>query len=114
MPTETPRPYGAMRRIAMAACFLALASGPLPAREHNVKPARGLVPDAPAAIAIAVAVWTPIYGASKIASEKPYVARLEHGQWTVRGSLPEGWLGGVAIAVISQSDGRVLRVSHGR
>lgn len=82
------------------------------AQEHNVRPPRGLVSDA--RTDIAVAVWTPIYGEKTIAFEKPYVATLEHGQWTVRGSLPEGWLGGVAIAVISKSDGRVLRVSHGK
>lgn len=92
----------------------ALVCGVSSAQEHNVRPPRGLVPDARTAIAIAVAIWTPIYGEKVIAAEKPYVATLEHGQWTVRGSLPEGWMGGVAIAVISKSDGRVLRVSHGK
>jgi hypothetical protein len=92
---------------------LAFLASPLFAQEHNYRPVEGLVPDAKTAITIAVAVWTPIYGDKQIASEKPYVATLAGGKWTVTGSLPEGWLGGTAIAVISKSDGQVLRVSHG-
>ena len=72
------------------------------------------MPDGKTAIAIAVAVWTPIYGEKTIASEKPYTAKLADGKWTVTGSLPKGYVGGVAIAVISKSNGRVLRVSHGK
>lgn len=95
----------------LIACVLI---SPLEAQEHNVRPPNGLVPDAKTAIAIAVAVWTPIYGEKLIASEKPYVATLAGGKWTVTGSLSKGWVGGVAIAVIARSDGQVLRVSHGK
>lgn len=87
----------------------ALAQGP-----HNYKPPQGYVPNAATAIRIAVAVWDPIYGHKQIASEKPYVAALKSGVWTVRGTLPHGWdVGGVAIAEISKQDGTILRVSHG-
>ena len=82
--------------------------------EHNVKPKEGYVPDAKTAIAVAVAVWAPIYGEERIAGEKPYQARLTNGVWVVEGSLPEGWLGGVAVAEIARDDGRILRVSHGK
>ena len=87
---------------------------PLHAQQHNVRPKQGLVPDSKTAISIAVAVWTPIYGEKQIAGQKPYSAVLSDGKWTVTGSLPKGWVGGVAIAVISRDDGRVLRVSHGK
>lgn len=97
--------------IAFGLAFLAL---PLSAQGHNVRPSQGLVPDARTAISIAVAVWTPIYGEKQIASERPYRATLADGKWTVTGSLPKGWVGGTAVAVISKSDGRVLRVSHGK
>jgi hypothetical protein len=73
----------------------------------------GIVPNAQTAIRIAVAVWEPIYGAAPIAAQKPYRARLEKGVWIVEGTLHSD-LGGVAVAEISKSDGRVLRVSHGR
>nr|WP_229426294.1 NTF2 fold immunity protein [Pseudoduganella violacea] len=71
-----------------------------------------MVPDAATAISIAVAVWNPIYGEKQIASEKPYNAILKGGLWTVTGSVPGGWVGGVATAVISKQDGRIIKVYH--
>jgi hypothetical protein len=82
--------------------------------ENNYKPKDGYVPNAETAIAIAVAVWNPIYGKDQIAKEKPYKAHLSKGIWTVEGSLPEGADGGVAEADISKDDGRILRVVHGK
>lgn len=83
--------------------------------QHNVRPEDGYVPNAETAISIAIAVWTPIYGAENIARQKPYRASLgADGIWVVEGSLPEGWLGGVALAEIAKADGRILRVSHGK
>jgi hypothetical protein len=76
------------------------------------QPKDGFVPDAQTAIKIAVAVWEPIYGAEKIAGEKPYRARLANGIWTVEGSLPARQVGGAAIAEIAKDDGRILRVIH--
>ena len=90
-------------------CFAASAWEKL-----SYKPKEGFVPDERTAIAIAVAVWTPIYGEKQIAGEKPYVATLKDGIWTVEGSLPKGWTGGVAIAEIAQSDGRIIAVVHGK
>jgi hypothetical protein len=80
----------------------------------NYKPKDGYVPDEQTAISIAVAVWTPIYGKDKIENEKPFKAQLKNGVWTVRGSLPENFDGGVAEADISKDDGRILRVIHGK
>jgi hypothetical protein len=34
--------------------------------------------------------------------------------WTVEGSLPDGWDGGVAIVEIAKRDGEILSVTHGR
>jgi hypothetical protein len=83
--------------------------------KHNVVPKDGYVPNAETPIRIAVAVWTPIYGADNIARQKPYHATLRaDGAWVVEGSLPKGWLGGVALAEVSKLDGHILRVSHGR
>jgi len=81
--------------------------------KHSYKPKDGFVPNEDTAIRIAEAVWLPIYG-EEIYGEKPFKAVLEEGVWIVTGSLPEGHLGGVAIAEISKEDGRILRVSHGK
>jgi hypothetical protein len=78
----------------------------------SYKPTRGYVPDEQTAVAIAVAVWTPIYGKEQIESEKPFHATLKNGVWFVEGSLDEPRIGGTAMAEIAQNDGRVLRVIH--
>jgi hypothetical protein len=73
----------------------------------------GVVPDGRTAIRIALAVWGPVYGDDKIAGEKPYVARLENGVWTVEGSLPnDRMVGGTAYIEINKADGKVLKVTH--
>ena len=82
-------------------------------QKHNYKPEQGYVPNEETAIKIAVAVWIPIYGKEQIEGEKPYKAVLKGGIWYVTGSLPEGWIGGVAEAEIAKDDGRILRISHG-
>ena len=103
----------------VAICLVAgvLISGP-----HNQDPTvkgyvppNGFVPDSGTAVRVAVAVWIPIYGASQIGSEQPYVATLKDGVWTVTGTLPRQYnLGGVATARISKRDGRILFVLHGQ
>jgi hypothetical protein len=74
----------------------------------------GPVPDAAAAIRIAVTVWEPLYGKEQIASERPFHATLRQGIWHVCGSLPRGFVGGVAEADIRRIDGKVLRIMHGK
>ena len=81
--------------------------------EHYVEPNDGFVPDTATAIKIAEAVWLPIYG-EDVHAEQPFNAVLKDDIWTVTGSLPEGWVGGVAVAEISKKDGKILRVSHGK
>ena len=91
----------------------------LPARHNYVPPQDYVpphvyVPDAKTAESIAEAVWIPIYGKENIENERPFHAEMSNGVWTVTGSLPENCVGGVAEIDIQQSDGKILRVSHGR
>lgn len=81
---------------------------------HNYKPQAGYVPDEKTAVAIALAVWVPIYGEEQILNQKPYKAKLIDGIWYVSGSLKDGWKGGVAKAEILKDDARVIRVTHGK
>ena len=78
----------------------------------------GLVPDEQTAIKVAEAILFPIYGEQHIRGEKPYVAKLADGKWTIDGSMPkpksgELFVGGTFHIVISQRDGRVLEIGHG-
>jgi hypothetical protein len=92
---------------------LAMAQDQAPSNSY--RPAQGYVPDAATDIRIAVAVWEPIYGKQKIASEQPYVASLLGDVWTVVGTLhcTGVCVGGVASAKISKRDGTILKVIHG-
>ena len=87
--------------------------------QDSYHPPQGYVPDTKTAIRIAIAVWSPIYGEKQIQEEKPFHAALNHGIWTVTGSLPPSphgnvMVGGVALAKISKKDGRILQVTHGK
>ena len=76
------------------------------------QPANGFVPDSATAIAIAVAVWEPVYGKKNIAEQAPYRATLKDGCWTVTGTLPKGRVGGTATAVIDKMSGRIIMMFH--
>jgi hypothetical protein len=104
-------------RTLSALAVLALATSAGTAQEpprRSYVPPKGFVPDSATAVRIAVAVWIPIYGEQQIMSEQPFIAKLDKGVWTVTGTLPEGYLGGTAIAHISKQDGRILFVFHER
>lgn len=92
--------------------FALLLSVSAAADQSSYKPKQGYVPDEQTAIAIAVAVWIPIYGRQQIENEKPYRASLSDGIWTVTGSLPKGFKGGTAEARISKDTGCILGVIH--
>jgi NTF2 fold immunity protein len=110
------------RTQTLIALGLAAAAPALAAQQpivHSYIPPGGFIPDSATAVAVAVAIWSPIYGAAQIETERPYVAHLHGGVWTVSGSLPSApsgsaTIGGVATAEIAKVDGRVLRVSHGK
>ena len=99
--------------VSLAILFLGIGNFFATEPPGGFKPKDGFVPDEKTAIAIAVAVWLPIYGEKQITSEKPFKATLKDGVWHVTGSLPKGWYGGVAEADISKENGRILHVIHG-
>jgi hypothetical protein len=81
------------------------------------------VPDAATAVKLAEKVLANVYGKKKIEGEKPFEASLSGGIWHVGGTLYCGkdrsfkgvqCVGGVAMADIRQSDGRVLKTGHGK
>jgi len=102
-----------MKTVSLVALLASLGSVSLYA-QTSVEPQAGLVPTAETAIAIAVAVFKPIYGAESIASQQPFHATLRAGVWHVSGSLPAGMRGGTAQAEVNRKDGRILRVWHSK
>jgi len=89
--------------VSLIAC-VALAQAP--------RPKDGFVPDQKTAIKIAEAVLSPIYGEKQILSERPFIASLKDGVWTVGGTLPSGWEGGVAEIKIDKQSGAIISYIH--
>lgn len=75
-------------------------------------PSEGFVPNKETAIAIAVAVWKPIYGDEPIKRQAPYRATLVDGIWVVRGNMKGLAPGGTAKALIRQDTGEILQTIH--
>lgn len=86
-------------------------------------PKRNYVPNSETAIAIAEAVFTPVFGKKQIESERPFKATLNDDVWTVSGTLycPNGepqtdklpsCFGGVAVVKISKQNARIISMTH--
>lgn len=83
-------------------------------KQNDVLRQRDAVPDKESAIGLALVVWKSIYGKEKIEKQAPYQAIRVNDCWYVSGSLPRGWRGGTAEAVIRAKDGSFLNVFHGK
>ncbi len=80
------------------------------------------VPDEPAAVKLAEKALARVYGRKKIHAQRPFTATLTNGIWHVVGTLyckdkqgkviTGACVGGVAMAQIRQSDGRVMKTGH--
>jgi len=99
-------------------CVTLLQAG---AGAQSIAPRDGFVPDSATAVKIAEAVLVPVYGREKIESEYPLKAKLEHGIWTVDGTLhcrdskgkeSQVCPGGTAEVKLSKADGRILKMIH--
>lgn len=90
------------------------------------KPENGFVPDKKTAIAIAEAIWLPIYGENNLKRKKPFTAKLKDNKvWIVEGTLnvtrkrkdsTEVIIikGGVPYIEINKADCKILKVTHGK
>ena len=105
-------------QILRIALFVLLMGAVAPAK-HAKK--HGYIPDSQAALDVARAELTHVYGKKQIQSEEPLTAELENGIWTVAGTLwcPDGkggrtnhCFGGVAVIKIRQADGHILSIAH--
>ena len=111
-----------MKCLAILFCVFSLV---MCAFAHSYKPKAGYVPDAETAVHVAEAVLIPVYGKKQIESERPFTAKLNHGVWTIAGTLrcPDGkggfapdslCDGGVAVIQISKDDAHIVSMTHGK
>lgn len=93
---------------------------------HNFQPANfglnpeecylGSTPDKDDALDKGEKILSKIYGSEKIKEEYPLHVSYDekYSAWVVHGSLPEGLLGGVAVAIFQKDDGKIIAVWHGK
>lgn len=80
---------------------------------RSIEPKNGLVPDRTTAIAIAYAVALPVYGEKEMDNEKPFRAELDHGVWTILGTLHcTSCVGGTLVMQIDKASGKILFMTH--
>jgi hypothetical protein len=92
------------------------------AYSQHAKPPKVAVPDEATAVRVAEKALISVYGRKKIQPERPFTAELKDAEWLVKGTLhcpgSQGGKivckGGVAAAKISQADGRILSMGHGK
>jgi hypothetical protein len=77
-------------------------------------PKSGFIPNEKTAIKVAEAILSTIYGEKQITSERPFHAVLKDETWTIAGSLPKGWDGGVASIHLDKKTGAVISYIHGK
>lgn len=82
----------------------------------DVDTSRTFLPDSKIALEFARLVLNPIYGKSKMGSEKPFnVELIDNKFWFIRGTFPKGQSKGrVAEILISKYDCKILYLSHGK
>ena len=71
-----------------------------------------VIGDKETAIAVAEPILFKIYGKNQILSEKPYSVSLVDGYWILGGTLPKGYIGGTFLIILSEKDGRVIKLIH--
>ena len=82
---------------------------------HGITAKEGIIKDAFTAKRMALAILESFYGKKQIQSEEPItVSLIDNKYWYVSGTLPEGYLGGVAEILIAKEDGRIFYLAHGK
>ena len=100
-------------KIASVLLILLVLGTSLTAKDAKPKlPENGVIPDEVTAVAVATAIFRPVYGKDAVDKFLPYHAQLDHGVWTVYGTLPSGSVGGTPELRINRHDGQVLEIWH--
>ena len=99
--------------ILLAGALLFAAGAAAEEKLAPFHPPEGFVPDAETAAKISEVILIRIFGEANTAMERPLVATLKEGVWTVVGTMPPHHLGGVAELHISKKDATILFMSHG-
>ena len=73
-----------------------------------------VIPDKKTAISVAEPILFNGYGKDQIIAEKPYNVALIDGYWILSGTLPDGYVGGTFLIILSAKNGKVIKVTQGK
>ena len=73
-----------------------------------------LIKDKETAITIAETILYKIYGKENITAQQPYEVNLIDGYWILNGTLPENMVGGTFLIIIDATNGRIIKLTHGK
>ncbi|RIJ34014.1 NTF2 fold immunity protein [Pontibacter oryzae] len=73
-----------------------------------------VIKDKPTAISVAEEMLFSIYGKENIVRQRPYESHLIDGYWVLNGTLPKDWVGGTFLIIINSTDGKVIKLTHGK
>ena len=82
----------------------------------SIDVSEGFISSSEDAAGIAEIVAKRIYGDENVEKQKPFIVSLKNDIWYVRGTLSGSQYtkGGVLEMEISKSDGKIIRISHGK
>ena len=103
---------GKAARLVLAAILIIVLAVILVTKQVYVK--ERAIQTADDAIAVAKPAFAEKYGNQT--KYEPFVAEHNRrdGTWHIYGTLPEGHLGGTPEAIISEQDGRIISIWHGK
>jgi hypothetical protein len=73
-----------------------------------------VIKDEQTAISVAEAMLFSIYGKENIVRQRPYERYLINDYWVLNGTLPKDWVGGTFLIIINSTDGKVIKLTHGK
>lgn len=73
-----------------------------------------VIKDEQTAISVAEAMLFSIYGKENIVRQRPYESQLIDDYWVLNGTLPQDWVGGTFLIIINSTDGKVIKLTHGK
>jgi hypothetical protein len=73
-----------------------------------------VIKDKETAISVAEAILFSIYGKENIIRQRPYESYLINGYWVLNGTLPLDCEGGTFLIILNSTDGKVIKLTHGK
>ena len=73
-----------------------------------------LIKDKETAIKISEAMLFEIYGRDNIITQRPFEINFIDGYWILNGTLPEKMKGGTFLIIIQATNGKVIKLTHGK